>query len=95
MDGSIFSNRKGGRKSAEQPERERTQQAQQLSGEERSRRKVPIYIQEPRGRGMSAVMFCWHILMGEESVGEIKDTASGNDSLRAMQKAFKFWCDSE
>lgn len=44
---------------------------------------------------MSAVMFCWHILMREESVGKIKGTASGKDSLRAMQKAFKFWSDSE
>lgn len=80
--------------SVEGPEHERSQQAQQLSGEEQSRRKISIYGQGPGVRGMSAVMFCWHVLMREE-VGEIRGTASGKDSLRAMQKAFKFWCDSE
>lgn len=33
---------------------------------------------------MSAVMFSWHILMREESVGMIKGMASLKDSPRAM-----------
>lgn len=49
--------------------------------------KISIYVQGSWGRGMSAVMFCWHVLMREE-VGKIKGTAKWKGLPQGYAESF-------